>query len=683
MSLAYWSALARTGSLRGAVLLAFTLCCPDIALAEVKLDITAPPQQPPAIDNALQDQQSMQDIPGDVSFADSTQWSDERDENVKDVTDYIPGVFAQPRDGAESDRLSIRGSGLANIFQGSGLLVLQDGIPINMADGEFEFATIDPWLIQYAEVFPGANALQYGGSTFGGAIDFLTPTGATDPGYSIRGEAGSFDTYHGELSMGKTWQGGDLYAAATGFSQSGYRDQNDQDTSRFNANLGLQLSDNFTNRIYISHVHSDADIPGAVSLADIAQDPRQPNATNLDENYQRDLDITRVADKSAWQDGDNRIDTAVFYTYRMLDNPVTTYEFQNTNDMGVTAKYTHTFDLSKFMLGVDSYYGFGDETRYQDRDASPGALLINRNLSAVTNEAYAELDQHLAGKLYGILDVQGALDTRDVTQTFPYNAQQNERYGGFNPRIGLRYDYAFEKQLFANLSRSFEPPTWSDLVGNNPGFTDLKAQRATTAEAGTRWVTGDIHWQAAYYHGWLHDELVNYRFADGDTATINAPRSKRDGVELGAQGDVWKNLWAQEDALSLRAAYTFSYFTLDHDPVFGNNIVPGVPEHYIRAELLYRHPSGISLGPNVEWSPTRSPVDLANTLYADSYALLGFRTFWQSSDDKLSIYLEGRNLLNTSYAATYNVVPDAEGHDGNYFYPGEGRAVYAGFKWKM
>ena len=41
-------------------------------------------------------------------------------------------------------------------------MVMQDGIPINMADGEFEFPVIDPWLIRYAEVFPGANALEYG-----------------------------------------------------------------------------------------------------------------------------------------------------------------------------------------------------------------------------------------------------------------------------------------------------------------------------------------------------------------------------------------------------------------------------------------------------------------------------------------------------------------------------------------
>jgi len=595
----------------------------------------------------------------------------------------VPGVFTQPRNGGESDRLSIRGSGLANIFQGEGLLLLQDGIPLNMADGEFEFPVIDPWLTQFTEVFPGANALQYGGSNLGGAINFITPTGVTGNGYELRSEIGSFGTFHDQASYGKQWQNGDIYASAGGYAQSGFREQNEQDTSRFNANISTEVNDNFANRIYINHTHSDAEIPGAISSAKLYQDPSQANATNLAQNYQRDLDITRVADKNAWKDGDNRIDTVVFYTYRMLDNPVTTYEIQHTNDTGATVKYTHQFETAKWIVGFNDYYGFGDETRYQDLDARPGVHLISRDLSALTSEAYSEYEQHLVDRLYGIVDIQGSYALRDIEQTFPTSALQNERYIGFNPRIGLRYDMAYEQQIFANLSRSFDPPTWSDMVGNNPGFTTLKAQKATAAEIGTRSLIGNLHWQAAYYHSWLNDELVNYQFADGNTATVNAAKSKKDGVELGTEGDVRNNIFVQNDALALRTAYTYSHFTLDHDALYGNNILPGVPEHYVRGELLYRHPSGISLGPNIEWSPKASPVDLTNTLYTDSYAIYGFRSFWDSPDQRLNIYIEGRNLLNKDYIATNNVVPSASGHDGSYFYPGEGRAVYAGFRWKL
>ena len=119
------------------------------------------------IDDQLRQQEEIDDVAGNATLIDNKEWSNQRAISVKDMTDYVPGVIAQAHDGDESFRLSIRGSGLANTFQGEGLLVLQDGIPINMADGEFEFPVIDPYLIRYAEIFPGADALQFGSSNLG------------------------------------------------------------------------------------------------------------------------------------------------------------------------------------------------------------------------------------------------------------------------------------------------------------------------------------------------------------------------------------------------------------------------------------------------------------------------------------------------------------------------------------
>ncbi|HEU5047184.1 MAG TPA: TonB-dependent receptor [Rickettsiales bacterium] len=668
----------------GIVLCTMAQLTPCLGRADVTKITINPLPKPVTVNEARQEEEQVLNAPGGTSFTDDKAWSNQRATTIKDITDYIPGIIDQPHDGAESFRLSMRGSGLANTFQGRGLLIMQDGIPINMADGEFEFPVIDPWLIQYAAVYPGADALKYGSSTLGGAINFITPTGATENGYYARAEGGSFGTLHGQLAAGKTWNGGDIFASATGFFQQGFRDQNEQRTQRQNMNLGWQVSDHFANRIYASHTTADADIPGAISLAMSARNPEQANPRNLSGNYQRNLDITRLADQSVWDKGNDHVETTLYYTYRTLVNPVTTFEFQQNNDTGMRMEYTHQSGLNQWLMGFNHYYGNAGETRYQNNAAVAGSRILNRSLYAYTAEGYAQYQQHVAGALYAIGGMQTSYAMRDIHQGFPSIASQNESYRGFSPRIGLRYDMADGTQLFTNLSRSFEPPTWSELSGGNvPGFSYLRAQRATTAEVGGRGTQGKLHWQAAYYHSWLTNEFVQYRFADGDTATINAPRTRKDGIELGLDGDIKQNIWMKNDALVLRTAYTFSRFTLNHDPLYGNNTVPGVPEHYLRAEMLYRLASGISFGPNVEWSPTASPIDLANTLYADGYAIYGARAFWESPDQNYGIYLEGRNLANTNYIATYNVIPDASGHDGNYFYPGEGRAVYLGLKWKL
>ncbi len=658
-----------------------------IAYAETQITVTKGTFAP-VIDNELQALERLGDVPGGTTLADQKEWTAQRAATVKDITQYIPGVMDQPRNGAESDRLSIRGSGLANTFQGRGLMLLQDGVPITMADGEFEFPVIDPWLISYAEVYPGANALEFGASTFGGAINFITPNGTTAPGYQLRMEGGSFGTIHAQASVGETWHEGDvkgdIFAAASGFSQDGFRDHNEQETSRFNGNIGWQANENFSNRIYINHTHSDAQIPGAITKAQIDADPTAANPLNLSNDYQRNLDLTRIAYKSAWADGSNRVDSTIYYSYRKLDNPVTTYEFQHGNDLGIREKFTHTMGKDQWLAGVNIAYGNTVESRFQNLNATPGAPILTRDLYATTSEVYGEYTKHLVGKLFGIVGTQASYATRDIDQHTPTDASQDKEYVGFSPRIGLRYDVALETQVFANLSRSYEPPTFSELSGGNqPGFRQLAAQEATTAEIGARGFSRGIHWQAAYYHGWLNDEFVGYKFPNGDTATTNVPHSKRDGIELGANGDIAHDMWNTEDSICFRAAYTYSHFTLDGDPLYGNNTLPGVPEHLLRAESLYHHPSGISFGPNIEWSPEASPIDLTNSEYTDSYAIVGARAYWESADKELNFYVEGRNLLDASYIATSNVVPDASGTDGRYFYPGEGRAIYAGLSWKL
>ncbi|MGB1539707.1 MAG: TonB-dependent receptor plug domain-containing protein, partial [Rickettsiales bacterium] len=111
-----------------------------------------------------------------------------------DTLAYVPGVYAQKRFGEEV-RLSIRGSGLSRGFHLRGLTLLQDGIPFNLADGSADFQEADSLAFQRLEVFKGGNALQYGSTTLGGAVNMVTKTGNSDPGHQLRLEAGSFNTY--------------------------------------------------------------------------------------------------------------------------------------------------------------------------------------------------------------------------------------------------------------------------------------------------------------------------------------------------------------------------------------------------------------------------------------------------------------------------------------------------------
>lgn len=660
------------------------LCSTASAYAEDNQRLTGTVYALPQSDISPSEKQAeveLDKIPGSVDVINADEYQDNRAITIKDILDFTPGVSAQPRDGAEASRLSIRGSGISRAFQGRGVLLLQDGIPINTADGSFDFQEIDPWLYKYTEVFLGANSLQFGASTLGGAINFITPTGYDGSDISLRGEIGSFGENHSELSSAMRIGDYDYSAQLSDFNEDGYRKQDEQHSLRFAGNIGVKLNTETETRFYLNYLNSDAEIPGTLTLSQLYKDPKQANAANLAGDYSRNLKVTTLANETAWNSGDQHFNSTIYYSYRDLDNPATTYIKSGDNEMGLRTSFAQDIGLSRFTIGTNIYYGNLGEDRFTNAGGDLGARIVNRDEEALTSEAYAEYDYAVDNKLHVIGDAQVSYAGRAIDQTFPISISRSYDYTGFNPRLGLRYDYDQHLQFFTNISRSFEPPSLFELSGGNaPGFNNLDAQTATTAEIGTRGKFRNVNFDIAYYNSWLNDELVTYQFGAGATQTINADKTIHQGVEIGADANLFQSIASSDDELALKAAYTYNDFRLEDDPLYGNNREPGAPEHYIRAELLYKHPTGLSFGPNIEWVPESYPVDMANSLYTKPYAIYGFTAGYKPVDANYSVYINGTNLFDKTYISSTGVIPNAHGLDVSQFDPGNGRAVYAGFK---
>ena len=629
--------------------------------------------------------EAMAQIAGGSNVVSQTEWKDQRASTVNDMFDYAPGVFVQPRNGAEASRISIRGSGLSRQFQGGGLLVLQDGIPINTADGSFDFQEIDPWLVDYTEIYRGANALSYGAGTLGGATNFITPTAETAPANLLRLEGGSFGTAHGQIATARKWQNQDIYLTATGFSSDGFRGQNTQHTGRLSANTGWQISPTAETRFYIGHTHTQAEIPGTLTKAQAYADPSRGKAINTSKDYARDLEITRLANKTAWRTGKTRYESTLYARFRELANPSFTYISSDTQDFGWRGSFTTPQGArGTWTGGINLAYGSGKEDRYTNNGGEMGALAITRYQEAQTHEAYVQYGYLLQENLTAIASIQGSYATRRIEQQFPNNAIQEKDYTGFNPRVGLLYDIAPDIQLFSNLSRSFEPPELVDLSGgNDPAFKQLDAQTATTIEIGSRGKWQQTGWDAAYYHARVKNELIRFQFPNGDSDMINAGNSTHDGIELGLSNRLAQHLYLTDDSFHLRLAYQWNHFRLNNNSTLENKDLPGIPQHFIKAELTYTHPQGWNIGPNLEWVPEAPPIDLANSYHAQRYFLLGARASYQPENKPYSFYLEGRNLLNKTYIATYDVIPNANSKDSASFYTGDGRAIYAGMRCEL
>src|SRR5918911_686260 len=142
-------------------------------------------------------------VPGAVALVAPEELRATREANLKDALRFTPGVYVQPRFGAaDESQISIRGSGLRNNFHARGINLLVNGMPYRNADGFTDFESLELLTTEAIEVYKGANALRYGGSTMGGAVNLDTKTGYTAAPLAAFGEGGSFGFGKAQLSSG-------------------------------------------------------------------------------------------------------------------------------------------------------------------------------------------------------------------------------------------------------------------------------------------------------------------------------------------------------------------------------------------------------------------------------------------------------------------------------------------------
>lgn len=638
-------------------------------------------------------------IPGGVNVITAEEYLTGRASTLKDVLDYTPGVFIQPRFGAEESRLSIRGSGLQRTFHGRGLKLMQDGVPLNLADGGFDMQAIEPLSVRHVEVYRGANALRFGSTTLGGAINYVSPTGHDADPLQLRYEAGSFGYHRGQISSGMALGNSDYHVSLTHFQQEGFRQHADQLNWRVFSNFGQKLRENVETRFYYTYVLTDSELPGSLTKAQLEADPTQTPAANVALNQKRDFELHRIANKTTFLNGDRSVELNSFWSHKDLFHPLANFPGggvidQNSNDFGVEARYRNTAALwgreNELTLGLAPTFGVVEAQNFVNVGGQRGAQTADARQQSLNLDLYGENVHALNDRLSLVTGLQFSYAVRDFEQQFGAGTPSFDvDYWAFNPKIGLLYELQPGVQLFGNVSRSFEPPSHSELGAVGGVITEREAQTATTLELGTRGGHGRFSWDLAWYHSWLEDELVSTAVPGfpGLTSTLNASSTTHQGFELGTAFRVLEGIVkdgdanAKGDALVFRQTYLWSQFRFADDGAFGDNQQGGFPEHYYRAELNYVHPSGFYAGPNVEWTPVKYPIDHANTFFADPYALLGFKLGYRAAKG-FSAFVEVRNLTDKRYVATTGVLNTAGGADAAQFLPGDGRAVYTGIEWR-
>lgn len=622
---------------------------------------------------------------------------------LRDALDYQPGLVVQEFfGGLDQPRLNIRGSGIQSNPVNRGVLLLQDSLPLNEADGSFVIGFLEPRNARLISARRGANALSPAATTLGGELDFQSLTGTE--GDLLRMEGGSFGRFGAQAAKGLRGDNLDGRLSVTHDKYAGYRHHSGSGRTSVQGNFGVQ-GDGFENRTSLSYVDLDVDIPFVVPRSMMEDDPTDVIGDGKTANhplnvYKRDPHRTssqfRAANRTYWGTEDLN-NTFGLYAQSIDDT------FQDPLSSTVTDGMTYgaqwqlagKYRAIDYRVALDWSRSDMDRTLYvvKPEDGSRLQRFGNYDLQAENRSALLGFAWHVNPHWTVVGDAKFTQAIRDARERGSGNSLDQD-WSYVSPKLGLVWRPAEDQRFFVNVSRSNEAPTyWEIVTGAVPprpnsvmpipattSLSALKLQRADTVEIGGEGRLGAgayaPHWALTLYHSDVKDELMSVSTANGTPAgTYNYQGGTRhQGIELGLNGSVPAP--GGGAAFDYRVAYTFSDFRFKGGEYAGNRIA-GVPRHLVGAEILYRV-GGLRFGPNVRWMPSSTETNHANTpdTRQDSYTLLGFKVDYRI-DRHWQAYVQGDNLTDETYASAF-VIRNTAGAADPTFLPGNGRSVTAG-----
>jgi iron complex outermembrane receptor protein len=438
-------------------------------------------------------------------------------------------------------------------------------------------------------------------------------------------------------------------------------------------------------------------------------DPSQANPLAIAQDWNKELSNVRLADRLSIRTEEIQFDAGAFWFHHDIENRgffspdfrEGIEQFYSDNFGGTLNFVTHheLFGRRNILtIGLSPQYEDEPTQNYENIFGHTGATTARGIGSSVNIPAYLEDQLYLTPRFSILAGAQAILAERHFKDEFftdeAGNQSNRQNFWGFNPKLGAMYEINHTTQAFVNVSRSWQPPSLDNLVDFDEGpnssvvYTPLSPQHAWTIEIGTRGEYSRFEWALSLYHSWFRNELLEINDAFGnDIGTRNVPRTNHQGIEASLEVELLRDVLLKKqsnragDRLSLDQSYTLNDFHFDQNAVYGDNRLPGIPVHVYEAQLLYQNPFGFYAGPNLQCNLSRYPVDEANTLFADSYVLLGFRAGFRRTNG-FSVFIDCRNLTNQHYAASIDVIADARTEPNpEIFHPGDGRSFYGGVSW--
>lgn len=619
--------------------------------------------------------------------------------NLSEPLNRVPGIVVQNRQNYAQDlQISSRGFGARSSFGVRGLRLIADGIPATMPDGQGQAASFNLSSAQRIEVLRGPFSSLYGNAA-GGVIQIFTADGPPEPELSGSIYAGSYGTTKLGTQFGGQFGKLNALVDASHFTTDGYRDHSAARREQTNAKFKYDAGNSGTVTLVLNTLDQpNTQDPLGLTAAQVARNPRQAVANALAFNTRKSVsqDQAGLIYDFALSPNDKlqaRVYTGTRQVTQYLSIPVSSMPSTlqkysggvvdlDRNYGGTGLRWTRDTTLAAapftFSAGID-YDRMAERRKgYDNNSGVSGALRRNENDIVSNTDVYIQAEWQFAPRwnlLSGVRHSRVSFDSRDyfITATNPDDSGAVS-FARTTPVAGAVFKLSPAVNLFANLGKGFETPTFAELAYRPGGATGLnfalRPSDSTHYEIGAKALVGtSSRVNVSIFHIDVADEIVVNSSSGGRTDFKNAARTRREGVEF---------LWQSQFAHGFEA--TLSYTALDArftqpftstSIVAAGNKLPGVPSSSLYSELVWRHPaSGFHSGLEVRRNG-KVYVDDANSESADGYAILNLRAgFVQHSKSwRFSEFVRIDNVTDRRYIGSV-IVADA---NGRYYEPAPGR----------
>jgi len=605
----------------------------------------------------------------------------------------MPGLFFQNRYNFAQDlRIAIRGFGSRANFGIRGIRIFADDIPQTLPDGQGSVDAIDLGSAEQIQVIRGPFSAVYGASS-GGVIDIRTEQGPERPFLSARLDAGSYGFLQGQLKTGGQSARLNWLANVSWTDLDGYREQSRYENRLLNSKFRYDIDDRTALTLVFNAIDSpNADDPGALTATEVVQDRRQAAPRNLQYDAGESLDQQSLGISLRRDTGNGQ--ELLLRTYAVSRDFLNRLPFDiNSNGQGGSVEldrkfwglggnYSWDFELggrtNRLIVGLDHDVLRDLRSRFVNNPGVTGDLTTRQDEDVTTTGVYLQDVLNLSDTV--ALTLGGRYDHMkyEVTDRKAATGSGVRDFNQFSPMIGVNWSVRNALNLYANLSRAFDPPTTAELA--NPegptGFNrNLEPQTATNYEIGLKGLVVErLRYELALFHIDVTDEIVPFELGgSGQSFFENAGSSTRNGAEASLSLELIRGLTAT-------AAYTWSDFVFDQfsdldGTDYDGNRIPGIPENLFNLDLTWMHPSGFYAGWDLLYAG-RFYADNANTVETGSYVLsnlrLGYR--WQGRQWQFEPFAGVSNLFDENYMGNIRL----NAAFGRYYEPAPEINFYAG-----